>query len=58
VEKDIIYAKIREKNRITLPKKIIDLFEFKVNDDIVFIIENDKVILGKIKQEIISRIKQ
>lgn len=53
----VAYARIRQKNRITLPKKIMDLFDLKENDDVVFIIESNKVTLGKIKKEIIEKIE-
>ena len=54
----IFFAKIRQKNRITIPKDIMELLELKEGDDLIFIYDKNIIRIGKIKREIVDKIEK
>jgi len=51
---DYIEAPIRDKNTITVPKKIRDILKVKQGDVLAFKKEKNRIIVGVIKKKIIE----
>jgi len=47
--RDLGCNRIREKNQFTLPSELIHLLGLQVGDELCFVIENDQVVLKKVK---------
>lgn len=53
-KKDYFEATIRDKNNITIPKKVVDILEAKVGDSLVFRPAGKQMIVGLLHRDIIE----